>query len=142
LRRAQHSYERVRQEQQKRMEQVLQLCEQIVTLLLDEEVADAQLRATLFQRFSRERLTTLQNDCQELAAPSQQLYVEELRKRYSYVRQFAPRLLETFGLRAVIPSGPDRREAAISGNKHLSKRLPLSQNLKFPLSLSVLAEAR
>jgi hypothetical protein len=131
LRRAQHSYERVRQEQQKRMEQVLQLCEQIVTLLLDEEVADAQLRATLFQRFSRERLTTLQNDCQELAAPSQQLYVEELRKRYSYVRQFAPRLLETFALRALIPSEPLRaaiaylRERNQSGQRGLDEKVPL-----------------
>jgi hypothetical protein len=51
-----------------------------MALLLDQSVADAQLRATLFQRFSRERLATLQNDCQELAAPSQQLYLEELRK--------------------------------------------------------------
>jgi len=30
-------------------------------------VADTELRTTLFQRFSRERLATLQDDCQELA---------------------------------------------------------------------------
>jgi hypothetical protein len=88
------------------VEQTLQLCGQVVGLVLDQNVADAQLRETLFQRFSRERLTILQNDCQELASPSQQLYLEELRKRYSYVRQFAPRLLETFALRAVIPNEP------------------------------------
>lgn len=45
-------------------------------------------------------------------APAQQLYMEELRKRYSYVRQFAPRLLETFALRAKIPSKPLREAVA------------------------------
>lgn len=131
LRRAQHSYERVRQEQHKRMEQALQLCGQIVTLLLDEEVVDAELRTTLFQRFSRERLTALQNDCQELAAPTQQLYVDELRKRYSYVRQFAPRLLETFAMRAEIPSKPLReavaylRERNQRGLRGLDEKAPL-----------------
>jgi hypothetical protein len=80
------------------MEQTLQLCGQVGGLILDQSVDDVQLRATLFQRFSRERLTTLQNDCQELAEPAQQLYLEVIRKRYSYVKQFAPRLLETFAL--------------------------------------------
>jgi TnpA family transposase len=131
LRRAHHSYERVRQEQQKRVEQTLQLCGQVVGLVLDQNVADAQLRETLFQRFSRERLTILQNDCQELASPSQQLYLEELRKRYSYVRQFAPRLLETFALRAVIPNEPllkavnYLRERNQNGQRGLDENAPL-----------------
>jgi hypothetical protein len=131
LRRAHHGYERIRQEQQKRVEQTLQLCGQVVGLVLDQSVADAQLRETLFQRFSRERLTTLQNDCQELAVPSQLLYLEELRKRYSYVRQFAPRLVETFALRAVIPNEPllkavnYLRERNQSGQRGLDENAPL-----------------
>lgn len=106
LRRAQHSYERTRQEQQKRIAQTLQTCGQVVTLLLDENIADTELRTALWHRFPRERLVALQNDCQELATPSTQLYVEEVRKRYSYVRQFAPRLLDAFTLQASVSNEP------------------------------------
>jgi len=131
LRRAHHSYERARQEQQKRMEQTLKLCGQVVSLLLDQSIPDVQLRAAIFQRFSRERLTTLENDCQELAAPSQQLYLDEIRKRYSYVRQFAPRLLEAFTLCAVVPNEPLMkaveylRERNQGGRRGIDEKAPL-----------------
>jgi len=41
-----------------------------------------------------------------LAEPAEQLYLAAVRHRYSYVRQFAPRLLETFVLRAIVPNEP------------------------------------
>lgn len=106
LRRTRHSFEKARQEQQKRMVKALQLCGEVVTLLLDQTVPDAQLRTEALQRFSAERLLTLAQECEELGHPPQQLYLSELRKRYSYVRQFAPRLLEAFVLRSVVPNEP------------------------------------
>jgi TnpA family transposase len=128
LRRAQHSYERTRQEQQKRVAQTLHLCGQVVTL----HIADAELRATLWQHFPREQLLTLQNDCQELATPSTQLYLEEVRKRYSYVRQFAPRLLEAFTLQASLPNEPllqavnYLRERNQNSQRGLDENVPLA----------------
>jgi TnpA family transposase len=106
LRRAKHSFEKARQQQQRRMEQALRLCGEVMTLLLDPAIPDEKVRAEIFQRYPREELSELESECQELAAPPQQVYVGELRKRYSYVRQFAPRLLEAFVLRAVVPDEP------------------------------------
>jgi len=105
LRRAKHRFEKARQ-QQRRMEQALRLCGEVMTLLLDQAIPDEKVRAEIFQRYSREEIAGLEAECQELATPPQQIYVGELRKRYSYVRQFAPRLLEAFVLRAVVPDEP------------------------------------
>lgn len=106
LRRAKHSFEKARQQQQRRMEQALRLCGEVMTLLLDQAIPDENVRTEIFQRYSREEIAGLEAECQELASPPQQIYVGELRKRYSYVRQFAPRLLEAFVLRAVVPDEP------------------------------------
>jgi TnpA family transposase len=106
LRRAKHSFEKTRQQQQRRMEEALKLCGEVMTLLLDQEIPDERVRAEIFQLYSRDRIAGLEAECQALATPAQQAYVGELRKRYSYVRQFSPRLLDAFTLRAVVPDEP------------------------------------
>jgi TnpA family transposase len=106
LRRAKHGFEKARQQQQRRMEQALGLCGEVIRLLLDQAIPDERVRAEIFQRYSREQIAGLEVECQQFAAPSQEAYVSELRRRYSYVRQFAPRLLEAFVLRAVVPDEP------------------------------------
>jgi hypothetical protein len=67
---------------------------------------DVELRTALFQRWSREQLQGLSAECRGLASPVERLYIAEVRRRYSYLRQFAPRLSETFVLRAVVPNEP------------------------------------
>jgi uncharacterized protein DUF4158 len=106
LRRAKHGFEKARQQQQRRMEQALGLCGQVIRLLLDQAIPDERIRAEIFGRYSREQIAGLEVECQQFAAASQEAYVSELRSRYSYVRQFAPRLLEAFVLRAVVPDEP------------------------------------
>lgn len=106
LRRARHAASKEQQRQQKRLRSLLTLCGEVVELLLDHAIPDTELRATVFQHWSREQLQDVPKECRALAAPADQLYMEEVRRRYSYVRQFAPRLLETFVLRAITPNEP------------------------------------
>jgi hypothetical protein len=106
LRRAKPAAHQKHQRQQKRVRSVLTLCGEVVELLLDHAIPDAEVRATLFQHWSREQLADLPAECRTLASPTDQLYMDETKRRYSYVRQFAPRLLETFVLRALIPNEP------------------------------------
>jgi TnpA family transposase len=106
LRRARHAAVKEQQRQQKRLGSVLSLCSEVIELILDHAIPDTELRAAVFQRWSRDQLQGVPNECQALASPAEQLYIDEVRRRYSYVRQFAPRLLQTFVLRAVVPNEP------------------------------------
>jgi hypothetical protein len=112
LRRARHAATKEQQRQQKRLGPVLTLCSEVVELVLDQAIPDAALRAAVFQRWSREQLDGVPAECRALASPAEQLYVAEVRRRYSYIRQFAPRLLETFVLRAIVPHEPLLRAVA------------------------------
>ena len=106
LRRAKHAAVQEQQRQQKRLRPVLTLCSEVVELVLDQAVPDSALRAEVFQRWSREQLQQVPEECRALATPTDQVYFSEVRRRYGYLRQFAPRLLETFVLRALVPNEP------------------------------------
>lgn len=106
LRRARNAALKERQRQQKRIGRVLKTCGEVVELLLDKDVPDAELRATIAGHWNADELQGLVLDCQELGAGPEALYWHELRKRYGYVRQFAPLLIERFDLRAVAANEP------------------------------------
>jgi TnpA family transposase len=106
LRRSKHAATKEHQRQQKRLRSVLTLCSEVVTMVLDQGIPDTELRTAVFQRWTREQLEGLPSECRTLATPAEQLYIAEVRRRYTYVRQFAPRLLETFVLRALVPNEP------------------------------------
>jgi hypothetical protein len=101
LRRARNAAVKERQRQQKRIGQVLKTCGEVVEVLLDKSIPDAELRTTIAGYWDEEELQGLALDCQELGAGPDAIYWGELRKRYSYVRQFAPLMIEHFDLRAV-----------------------------------------
>lgn len=104
FRRAKNAAMEEQKRQFKQLGPVLRLCGEVVGVLLDQAIADP--RAELFRRYSEERIASLSEECQTLARPSEAIYDLELRKRYSYIRQFAPRLLESFVLRAIAPNEP------------------------------------
>ena len=106
LRRAKHAAAKEQQRHHQQLRPVLSLCGEVVEMVLDQAIPDVGLRTALFQRWSREQLQGLSAECRGLASPVERLYIAEVRRRYSYVRQFAPRLLETFVLRAVVPNEP------------------------------------
>jgi hypothetical protein len=106
LRRAKNAAVKERQRQQKRIEQVLKTCGEVVELLLDKSIPDTELRPTIAGYWDDEELQGLVLDCQELGAGPDAVYWNELRKRYGYVRQFGPLMIERFDLRAVATNEP------------------------------------
>jgi hypothetical protein len=106
LRRAKNAATREQQRQQKRVRQVLKLCGEVISLILDEAIPEAEIRKALVEHYTAEPLQSLCAECVALGDAPDQIYLDELRKRYAYVRQFAPRLLESFTLRAVTDDAP------------------------------------
>jgi TnpA family transposase len=106
LRRAKNATTKEQQRRHKRIAPVLNLCGEIVEMLLDDKISDHELRPTILQRFSRGQLEALPAECRSLAIPTNHHYFQEVRQRYSYLRQFAPRLLEAFTIQAVTPTEP------------------------------------
>jgi hypothetical protein len=120
FRRAKNSAAEEQKRQFKQLGPVLQLCGEVVGVLLDQTVADP--RAELFRRYSEERIASLSEDCRTLAQPSENVYDAELRKRYSCVRKFVPRLLEAFVLRAIAPNEPLLKAVDYLRERNQSKR--------------------
>lgn len=106
LRRSRNAAIKERQRQQKRIEQVLKTCAEVVEVLLDRNIPDAGLRATIADHWGEDELQRLVLDCQELGAGPDAIYWNELRKRYGYLRQFAPLIIERFDLWAVAANEP------------------------------------
>lgn len=131
LRRAKNAATKEQQRQQKRVRQVLKLCGEVIRLILDEAIPDAEIRAALVSHYSAEQLQSLSAECVALGDAPSQLYLEELKKRYSYVRQFAPRLVESFTLRSVTHNAPllravdYLRERNQQGQRGLDDAVPL-----------------
>lgn len=79
-----------------------------MAVVLDQSIPDERVRAAILSHWSETELQTLTAECRELGAAPDQLYLNELRKRYDYVRQFAPVMLEKFDLQAVSKNQPRR----------------------------------
>lgn len=112
FRRARHAFERAQKKQQKRAGKVLKSCGEVMRLLLDASIPDEQLRAALFDRYSREKLDDLSTECRALAHPPDIVYLKELARSYSYVRKFSPKLLDAFALHAATEQLPLRAAIA------------------------------
>jgi TnpA family transposase len=131
LRRAKNAATKTQLQQHKRLAPVLSMCGAVVEMLLDEAIADAQLRGTVFEKFSREQLAALPTECRTLARPTGQLYFQEVRQRYGYLRQFAPRLLEALTIKAAASSEPllkaveYLRDRNAEGQRSLGSAAPL-----------------
>jgi hypothetical protein len=126
FRRAKNAATEEQKRQFKQLGSVLQLCGEVVGVLLDQTVADQ--RAEVFRRYSEERIASLSEECLTLARPSEAIYDTELRKRYSYVRQFAPRLLEAFVLRSIAPDEPLLKAVDYLRERNQNKQRNLDDN--------------
>jgi TnpA family transposase len=82
--------------------------EVVVSMLLDEATyPDAALRAAVFARVGRDRLTTATGTVRQLIRPSgDTTYYELLANRYGLVRQFLPTLLRTITFSGIATAQP------------------------------------
>jgi len=72
----------------------LHLFQVLGLIILNPEVPDEQVRPLIYQYISEENLQAALEECQRIARPPDDNYFDFLANRYSYLRQFAPALLE------------------------------------------------
>ena len=98
---ARRELEEFRRGAKKATDEKVRLFREIGKILLDEAVADGDVRATAFGRVaSAERLLEAVAESERLVRPMDDNYYDFLAKRYSYVRQFAPAVLSAFRFRS------------------------------------------
>jgi TnpA family transposase len=68
---------------------------QVGRLVLNDELADADLRAAIFQAFKREELESALHQIDSLVRPPEDVYYQDLQDSYPRVRRFLPTLLRT-----------------------------------------------
>ena len=82
-------------------------------IILDPEVEDGQLRSAIYQTIGPEKLRAAVDECEEISRPLDDSYFDLLGTRYSTLRQFAPRFLESFTWRAANPDEPLLKAIAV-----------------------------
>lgn len=85
----------------------VRLFQTVGRILLDLEVPDAQIREIVYQLIPPRELQSAVEECEEIMRPPDDSYFDLLASRYSNLRQFAPRFLETFNWQT---SGNDENE--------------------------------
>lgn len=85
----------------------LQLLRRIGQTVLDQQIADAELRPAIFKIISRKKLDQAIQDCEELAQTEETDNVlTRLRNNYSPIRRFSPRLLAILKLQTTASGQP------------------------------------
>ena len=105
----------------------------IARVLLDSNVADIEVRATIFDQVDRNRFTAAAERAAEIERPADGSYLDLLSGRYRQVRRFAPQVLAAFTFRAATPGDP--LLAAVDLLKELNatraRRVPADAPLEF-----------
>lgn len=76
------------------------LLEEVGEIVLNPEIADAQLRGAIHKQISPERMRTAVDECKRLRRPVDDNYIDFLADGYSTLRQFTPALLNVLTFRS------------------------------------------
>lgn len=112
--------------------QKLRCFDELVRFLLDDEIADDQLRDSIFAWRPREELAQDAVECRQLARPDDDHRCDLLVRRYSILRQFAPEFLAAFrfdgnrSARALLKAIDLLRELNLSGRRKVLEDTPLA----------------
>ena len=101
---AKHELEECRKTMARSTNEKLQLLRELGYILLDDAIADPDVRAVSFERVPKQVLQEAIAETQGLIRPRPDDAIDFFAKRYSYLRQFVPLWLQTLTLRA---QGPD-----------------------------------
>ena len=92
--------------QGKRLNDKVLLLGKLGRVILDEAIADLELRPAIYRLIPRETLTSTIQECAELAQPADYAPFSFARRAYSYLRRFGPRFLKTVRFEAVEKDDP------------------------------------
>lgn len=98
--RAGRELDEFRQTVAKATNEKVKLFQTVGRILLDQAVKDAEIRERVYQQISPRVLQSAVEECEEIIRPLDDSYFDLFATRYSNLRQFAPKFLETFTWRA------------------------------------------
>ncbi|MCU0570086.1 MAG: DUF4158 domain-containing protein [Oculatellaceae cyanobacterium Prado106] len=84
----------------------VRLLHQVAAVVLDEAIADEQVRSVIFERVPKPVLQAAIADCVRLMRPEPDHALDFFVARYSYLRQFIPAFLETLQFRSSFEPNP------------------------------------
>jgi TnpA family transposase len=102
-------------------------------VVLDEKIADPDLRQAIYAQLPAEELKKALEECQKLTRPLDDNYFDFLAERYSKIREFAPKLLQTLNLQANLATKPllDAIEVLRGLNRDNKRQVPGSAPASF-----------
>ena len=99
---------------------------QVARIVLDRNVADSQVRATILNQTGQQRFVEAVERTAQIERPTDGNYLEFLCDRYRYARRFAPHVLAAFAFHAATPADP------LLGAVDLLKALNTSRTRRVP----------
>lgn len=75
-------------------------------VILDETIENEQVRASIYQKITPEKLKEAIEDCQRLMRPSDDNHFDFLANRYSYIRRFSPGFFSVFNFSSNLKEDP------------------------------------
>lgn len=133
-----HSYskagqelEELRQKNARSTNEKIHLFYEIGSLILNNEIADDQLREKIFESVKPENLSDAVRECPIIMRPMDDNYFDLWAERYSYFRRFVPRFLKTMEFVA------DRHHESLLQAIELLKKMNESGKRKLPLDAPI-----
>ena len=78
----------------------VRLCKDLGSIVLDESIPNADVRARIFQYLPAAALREAVDECDQLIRPDDDNYFDLLAQRYGYLRQFVPEFLSALAFRS------------------------------------------
>jgi len=82
------------------------LLEDVGKLVLNPEIKDKELREAIFAYMPSQKLQLVVEECAAIIRPANDKYFDFLATRYSYLRQFVPKFLESFAFQSNTKDDP------------------------------------
>jgi TnpA family transposase len=98
--RSRQDLETFRSEMANAVNEKVRMLKTIGSILIDAEVSDPQVRTTIYEQISMDKLEAVVHDCDHLIRPEQDHYFDYFAKRYGFFRRFIPAFLRTFEFRS------------------------------------------
>lgn len=113
--------------------QTLHLFAALSEVVLDENVADTEVRKTIYSRLTYDQLKKALDECHKLTRPLDDNYFDFLAERYTKIREFAPAMLKNLNFQANTATKPllDAIEVLRQLNRENKRNVPGNAPLSF-----------
>jgi len=104
------------------------LLQDVGKLVLDPSITDRELREAIFKYVPLTKLQSVVDECTAIIRPANDKYFDFLTTRYSYLRQFVPKFLESFNFQSNTKDDPLLRALVILKKLNSNKQRKVPDN--------------